>query len=1226
MRRYAAGLAIVALLLVCTAVQAVPLAATWRENGATAFRSAAATLPGVTARLQLLDPRTGQPADPKVFTVQAALQPWQGALRLTGVVTAAGEADQVADLVLRVEGVSLAIGNGDTDLLLASKLVNKLPLAPLRTLANEQDQMCLAIPADNPCLYRFRDLPAEKAVELRLPLGFTRDARPELRKRAPFSLLLLGTEPRWHFRSALAQYYRLFPRQFDRRESRDGGWFFANEVKNIPNPQHFAFFEGLGDPQECHDKGLGMYPYSETSSETIHLLGPGLPKDYAEAIQQLEALENARSPQGWELSGGALDETFKHSGRFSYRASAERPASSSVRQVVELKPTIAEPVVVEGWSKAENVTDNSNPNDYSIYVDCLLADGSYQFGQCALFRAGTHDWEKASFVIQPRLPLADLRVYAMFRNRTGTAWFDDVRIYRQSQPNENLLANTGFETLGKREDIQYCRDNALTDADGKWRFIITDNLAADVPPTVPLSLLRFACNVDPDWQAPEGRPTPAGRAMAMYDNLFKTTAIDGAYIDSVCAWCVWYLNFRRDQWPAANALFTYDPATFKVAQHGKFAMVKYLRSIGERYHAQGKTIFGNMGPSTEAWDNYPVLDIIGIESSQFRDRALMGYHRFGGYHKPVLPMNFVNLHKLDDRATAEEFVLASAQWGEFPSTGRFVREGYASFGDVCHTYYPALLEMSRAGWEPEPLAEGCRAERFGKGEVLYFTVRAPQDPRRVTLTILPEALAGLKDPVVMDAVQLEPLPAKLTPQGLQVELTDGAEVLTILRISSRADVAPWLLERAAHHCDNASRVRGKTEITPRLLALGREVRALKPAGDSRVGDLVTRLRREAAGLKPGDLEYTSSFTEINDALRALGEWLLWNGKARLTWTGETMLPISDAARLRARLVAGQSGATVEGSWGLPERNILRVALPNVPDRLAAEDERVSVERTVPGAAQVRTALQVPVPGTDPLTVVRVRNVYFTPVLTVRAERKPDAARQAMAYTVTVQRLAGPMALTVQAAAPGLKIEPTTVALGPDQSTARFSIPLANASTEVIKVAFTVLSAEGRSLAETASEFRVLPLPPDGNLSLAKNGATATADSSYSGYSPATTIDGVWETTGLHWTQAAWASSDAAVKDGHWLEIKLPRAVPVSKLWVYWAIDNNHVFSARNYDLEVPAGTGWKVVASVRDNPPSTVTVTQWPAVTTDRLRIHQLKDGGPAVRPNIMWVAEACLY
>ncbi|MEI6500530.1 MAG: hypothetical protein WCP21_05825, partial [Armatimonadota bacterium] len=875
-------LRLVALLILTHAcahaatVDAGRLCANWDGTTLSSLRSLAQPLPGVSAKLQLLDPRTGQPVAPGKFVLQAKLVARNGALFLEGAVTATGTEDAVADLVLRFEGVSFALGNGVDDNMLAGKLLNKLPLVSLRSASDGEDHLGLAIPADAPLVYQFQSgtsagtasavpnqapgtakaVPAASSVLLKLPLGFTKDAPPALRMKAPFSFVLMGTDPRWHFRSVLAQYYRLFPRQFDRLEKRAGGWFFANEVKNIPNPQHFAFFEGAEDIDGSHDRGLGVYPYSETSSETIFLPGPGLPKDYTEAMQQLDKLDSHLSPALWESAGGGLDPAVKRGGKYSYRCDLrEGQGSAYTRQVVALREPINEPLIIEGWSKAEGVTGTGGqPNDYSVYVDCALAQGGYMFGQCALFKPGTHDWEKATYRLVPTGPLSDLRVYTMLRNTKGAAWFDDFRIYRESHPQENLLQNGDFETLGQRMDIQYCRDNGLTDAEGKLRFVITDNLSADVPPDSPLSLLRFACNVDPDWQAPEGRQTPSQRATAMYDSMFKTTKIDGAYIDSVCAWCVWYLNFRRDQWQAVTAPFTYDPATFQVAHHGKLAMVKYLRSLQDRYHPLGKTVFGNMGPSTDAWDNYPVLDIIGIESSIFQDRALMGYHRFGGYHKPVLPMDFMNLHHLDDRATAEEFVLASAQWGEFPSTGRYVREGYQSYGDVCHSYYPALIEMSRAGWEPEPLAEGVAAERFGPsppaplpggeaGTALYYTVRAPQQGRKATLTILKAALDGLKNPVVMDAVQLCPVPAQLTARGLEVPLQDGADELTILRVSSPDNVLPWLLQRAAHHCANASLVRGKSENTDRLKALAHDLRALKPAA---LGPALTRLRAEQA--------------------------------------------------------------------------------------------------------------------------------------------------------------------------------------------------------------------------------------------------------------------------------------------------------------------------------------------------------------------------------------------
>lgn len=1203
----------------------------WEDHGIRAFEVAGKALPGVRAQIELVDPRTRMPADAAQFALHAELEARDGALWLTGVVTAAGTEDTVTDLVLRVEGVALATGDGVTEpLLLARKFVNKLPIAPLRTLADGQDQLALAMPAEAPYVFEFRELPAEKAVVMRVPFGFSSQPPPEFRMKAPFSIVILAVSPAWHLRSALAQYYRLFPARFGRVETRHGGWFFANETKNIPNPQHFAFHEGQGSLEEDHDRNMGMFPYNETGSQTIQLAGPDLPADYDDAMRQMADLERQVTPSGWRLTGGVLDEQVKHGGVHSYRAAADRPdLSRYAYQSVLLEEPIDGPAMVTAWSKGEAISTGPTPNDYSIYVDCRLADGSYQFGQCAVFSPGTHDWEKSEWLIRPRLPIVELRVYAMFRNRTGAAWFDDIAICRQARPEENLLANGDFETMGGRADIAFVRDHAMTDEQGRYRVLITDNWGSDVRPTTPLSLLRFVCNVDPDLRSPDGRPTPASRGLAFFDSLFKGNPdIDGCYIDGSGAWTCWYLSHRPDHFRSISQPLTYESTTFRVAQHGRFQMFKWLRFIQDRYRPDGRTVLGNQGPSTNAWTSYTALDIIGIESSIFKDTALMGYHRFGAYQKPVLPMDFINLHKLDDRATAEEFVLASAQWGHFPSTGRLVREGYASFGDVCHSYYPALIEMSQAGWEPEPLTDGIHAERFGRGDPLYLTVRAPDGPRNGRLVVLPDAIRGVEEPVVMDAVQLARVPALPTPQGLVIEVSDGASALTVLRVSSAANAHIWLLERAARHCENAAIVRGKSENTERLNASAQGLRGLEPEGDPDVGTLLARVQAEKTKVaqESDSLEKTSQMTELLDAERAVAEWLLLTGGATLELVGRTVVSIVETATLTVRFDPGRTGAVLLGSWAVPERNILRLVTSELPEQLATAGEPVVVQRELPGACQVRTAVRVPVPGAETVTVVRVANVFFSPVASARVERAADSAGNAVVYKVIVQRLTGPCPLVVKATGAGAAIEPARVQLAPDQDSALFRVAGREGMTEVVDVQFGVSTTHGRLVAEVASEFRALPKPPDGDAALLSLGATVVADSSYSQYSPETAIDGVWETSALHWTRKAWASADRADKGGHWLEIRLAKPTAVSEAWVYWAIDNNNVFCSRNYDIEIWEEEAWKSVVQVRDNPPSTVSKHTWPSRVTGKVRVHQLDAGGPASRPHIMWLTEVCLY
>lgn len=100
---------------------------------------------------------------------------------------------------------------------------------------------------------------------------------------------------------------------------------------------------------------------------------------------------------------------------------------SGVSQTMILNRTNAAPLVLRGWSKAENV-NGSPDNDYSLYVDILYADGSSLWGQTARFRTGTHDWQSRELVILPAKPVKSLTLHCLLRKHSGRAWFDDVTL------------------------------------------------------------------------------------------------------------------------------------------------------------------------------------------------------------------------------------------------------------------------------------------------------------------------------------------------------------------------------------------------------------------------------------------------------------------------------------------------------------------------------------------------------------------------------------------------------------------------------------------------------------------------------------------------------------------------------------------------------------------------------------------------------------------------------
>ncbi len=129
------------------------------------------------------------------------------------------------------------------------------------------------------------------------------------------------------------------------------------------------------------------------------------------------------APQGYSAAKGE-----GRNGSQALRCdNADASAWTGASQTLELNRTEAAPLVVRGWSKAENVNGNQG-SDYSLYADLVYADGSTLWGQTADFHTGSHDWEARERVILPEKPVKTLTMHCLFRGHTGRVWFDDVSV------------------------------------------------------------------------------------------------------------------------------------------------------------------------------------------------------------------------------------------------------------------------------------------------------------------------------------------------------------------------------------------------------------------------------------------------------------------------------------------------------------------------------------------------------------------------------------------------------------------------------------------------------------------------------------------------------------------------------------------------------------------------------------------------------------------------------
>ena len=103
--------------------------------------------------------------------------------------------------------------------------------------------------------------------------------------------------------------------------------------------------------------------------------------------------------------------------------------AGSVRLIKFEKP-VTGTFVFGAESKAENVTGNPNAN-YCVYMDIAFTDNTFLYGRQIPFKAGTHDWEKATATVTVTKPVKHISFYLLFRNVSGKASFRAPFLYKK---------------------------------------------------------------------------------------------------------------------------------------------------------------------------------------------------------------------------------------------------------------------------------------------------------------------------------------------------------------------------------------------------------------------------------------------------------------------------------------------------------------------------------------------------------------------------------------------------------------------------------------------------------------------------------------------------------------------------------------------------------------------------------------------------------------------------
>ncbi len=132
-------------------------------------------------------------------------------------------------------------------------------------------------------------------------------------------------------------------------------------------------------------------------------------------------------PVEWKPVGAGyeVDTAVRHEGRAAIKC-INTPGNDrrGAMQVIKLDPPVKHPLLVSGWSKAEQ----AEGTDYCVWLDIIYEDGTPLWGQRTSFERGTHDWQYSERIVEVAKPVKEIQVFLLFRRATGTVWFDDVRV------------------------------------------------------------------------------------------------------------------------------------------------------------------------------------------------------------------------------------------------------------------------------------------------------------------------------------------------------------------------------------------------------------------------------------------------------------------------------------------------------------------------------------------------------------------------------------------------------------------------------------------------------------------------------------------------------------------------------------------------------------------------------------------------------------------------------
>ncbi|MGC9004618.1 MAG: hypothetical protein ACP5KZ_07970 [bacterium] len=679
---------------------------------------------------------------------------------------------------------------------------------PLACLSGDREGIAMAIPLDEPRLYRISYDAQEREFFIAYDFALVPDSE-KFPSKADFHFIIYPIDPHWRMRSALQKYYDIFPQYFKKRVKKEGIWMPFADISTVKGFEdfYFAFQEGAPNPAFDEEHGIYSFIYVEPASHWLSM-PPDAPRTYEGAMEVLEKdLKGERGEGNRDMAIATLTSGIQGpDGKLfcvitkapwcdgalfllnpdpDVPTTSELPLNKAMVMLRSVEPALSEEfITIEGWGKYGEgyKIDERIRHSGKRSIRCEAKDGGRELGASQTIILNQKEpklveitaWSKAEGVTGE--PNSDYSVYVDVYYTDGTP-----------QWGLNVPFSVGTHDWEKK-GLQLLLPKPIASLTVYLLFRRTHKGTVwfdDVSITELGSDKNLLKNPGFEGKITRGR-------------------IDGVYLDSFEMGGM-ELNFRREHFRSADIPLVFQRETYQPCQLFIFHSYEFEREIARRVHNRGALLFAN----AVLW-NFPfpahLLDVLGTEvnwlpGGEYRPDgdAIMNYRRALCYRKPYCLLMNTNYEKFNHQLV-EKYFKRCLFYAIFPSFfdeeaaskdpyWTSPRKWYERDRELFKKFLPLIIEIARAGWEPLTYAtsdnERVYIERYGRASEgnLYFTVfNDGKERERFRLAFDLKAL-GLKGKIkVREMLSGQDIPVSLEKDKMMIEGELDSEDVWLLKI------------------------------------------------------------------------------------------------------------------------------------------------------------------------------------------------------------------------------------------------------------------------------------------------------------------------------------------------------------------------------------------------------------------------------------------------------------